>query len=29
MPIKIRGLDYFAAADVTQRLQVTRQTLWR
>ncbi len=29
MPIKIRGLDYFTAADVTERLQVTRQTLWR
>jgi hypothetical protein len=29
MPIKIQGAEYYTAAELTERLEVSRQTLWR
>lgn len=29
MPIKIQGALYYTASDLTSRLEVSRQTLWR
>ena len=29
MPIKIQGAEYYTAAELTERLVVSRQTLWR
>jgi len=29
MPLTISGVTYFTAADVAERLAVSRQTLWR
>jgi len=29
MPIEIKGLIYFSLAEVAERIDVTRQTLWR
>jgi hypothetical protein len=29
MPIEIDGVTYFSAADITEKIGVTRQTLWR
>ncbi|NEV60411.1 helix-turn-helix transcriptional regulator [Thiorhodococcus minor] len=29
MPLTIKGLTYYTAADVAERVEVSRQTLWR
>jgi len=29
MPLGINGTDYYTAAEITDRLSITRQTLWR
>jgi hypothetical protein len=29
MPIEIDGVTYFSAADITEKIGVARQTLWR
>ena len=29
MPLKIQGVEYYTVSDVLERLDVSRQTLWR